>query len=321
MIAFEAVSKVYDNRVTAVDQLSLVLPAASVTVFVGPSGCGKTTSLRMINRLEQPTRGVVRIDGTDVAARDVIDLRRGIGYVLQNAGLFPHQRIFDNIATVPRLLGWSRQQIGARVHELAALVGLAEDNLQRYPHQLSGGQQQRVGVARALAADPPILLMDEPFGAVDPLVRTRLQDELLELQQQLAKTIVFVTHDIDEALRLGDQVAVFQDAGVLAQCGSPRDLLATPANAFVDRFLGPDRALRLLGLIRLADVAVQPDPAATTDVQPDAVPSLAPLRPAQTLRDALDLMLTHRRNAVPCADESGQLRGVITREQIDAALP
>jgi osmoprotectant transport system ATP-binding protein len=318
MIEFDAVSKVYDGGVTAVDALTLNIPAESITVFVGPSGCGKTTSLRMINRLEQPTQGSIRIGGRDIATEDPITLRRGIGYVLQNAGLFPHQRIADNIATVPRLLGWTRQRIEERVHELADLVGLDPDSLSRYPHQLSGGQQQRVGVARALAADPPVLLMDEPFGAVDPLVRARLQDELLRLQGRLAKTIVFVTHDIDEALRLGDQVAVFQQGGVLAQCATPRTLLGAPANDFVDRFLGQDRALRLLGLIQLADVT--PAQAAATDSGADTDTVITPLAPDRTLRDALDLMLRHKLDEVPCADDQGRPRGSITRAQIDAAL-
>ena len=211
------------------NDLSLVVPAGKICVLVGPSGCGKTTSLKMVNRIIEPTSGRILIDGVDAATRDVTDLRRSIGYVIQQVGLFPHQTIGENVATVPRLLGWTKERQRERSDELLALVGLAPDKYRdRFPSQLSGGERQRVGVARALAVDPPIMLMDEPFGAVDPIVRDRLQNEFLRLQEELAKTILFVTHDIDEAIKMGDLVAVFQDGGVLAQFGTPAEILAEP---------------------------------------------------------------------------------------------
>jgi len=247
MIEFRGVTKRFPDGTVAVDDLDLTVEAGGVTVFVGPSGCGKTTSLRMINRMIEPTSGTICMDGRDVTAGDPAELRRGIGYVIQQAGLFPHRTVLDNVATVPMLLGWNRRRARARAGELMELVGLAPAMAQRYPAQLSGGQQQRVGVARALAADPPILLMDEPFSAVDPVVRENLQDELLRLQGELGKTIVFVTHDIDEAIKLGDRVAVFRVGGRLAQYDEPGVLLSRPADTFVDGFVGRDRGYRGLG--------------------------------------------------------------------------
>ncbi|MFI6579330.1 ABC transporter ATP-binding protein [Nocardiopsis sp. NPDC050513] len=246
MITFEGASKHYPDGTVAVADLDLTVEAGATTVFVGPSGSGKTTSLRMINRMVEPTGGTVRLDGRDVRDQDPAVLRRSIGYVIQQAGLFPHRTVLDNIATVPLLLGWRRARARARAAELMELVGLEPSQARRYPHQLSGGQQQRVGVARALAADPPVLLMDEPFSAVDPVVRATLQDELLRLQQELHKTIVFVTHDIDEAVRLGDRIAVFRPGGVLAQYDAPERLLAEPVDAFVESFIGYDRGVRRL---------------------------------------------------------------------------
>jgi len=227
-------------------------------VLVGPSGCGKTTSLKMVNRLIEPTSGRILIGDTDVARRDVIELRRSIGYVIQQVGLFPHQTVGENVATVPRLLGWDGARQRARAAELLELVGLDPARYAgRYPTALSGGERQRVGVARALAADPPVLLMDEPFGAVDPIVRERLQNELLRLQEELAKTIIFVTHDIDEAIKMGDLVAVMQVGGHLAQFGPPAEILANPASDFVARFVGADRGLKRLALIRVADLELR----------------------------------------------------------------
>jgi osmoprotectant transport system ATP-binding protein len=220
--------------------------------LVGPSGCGKTTTLRMINRLIEPTGGTIEVGGVNVRTLATHELRRGIGYVIQQAGLFPHRSIADNIATVPKLLGWDRDRIRARVAELVDLVGLDPELLGRYPAALSGGQQQRVGVARALAADPPILLMDEPYSAVDPIVRERLQDELLALQRRLRKTVVFVTHDIDEAIKLADRIAILDVGGVLEQYGPPSELLRAPANRFVESFLGRERALRRMALLTVA---------------------------------------------------------------------
>jgi osmoprotectant transport system ATP-binding protein len=243
----------------AVNDLSLSIPAGKICVLVGPSGCGKTTSLKMVNRLIEPTSGRILLDGVDAATRELTELRRGIGYVIQQTGLFPHQTIVENVGTVPRLLGWPAGRIKARSEELLGLVGLDPAKYaRRFPSQLSGGERQRVGVARALAADPPIMLMDEPFGAVDPIVRERLQDEFLRLQEELAKTILFVTHDIDEAIKMGDLVAVFELGGKVAQFGTPAELLASPASEFVARFVGADRGLKRLALSRVGDLALRP---------------------------------------------------------------
>jgi len=266
IVQFDHVSKSYDPEATkggkgpaAVNDLSLTVPAGKICILVGPSGCGKTTSLKMVNRLIEPTSGRITIDGVDVTTQELTSLRRRIGYVIQQVGLFPHQTIGENVATVPRLLGWPKARLRERSEELLGLVGLEPARYRdRYPSQLSGGERQRVGVARALAADPPIMLMDEPFGAVDPIVRDRLQNEFLRLQETIAKTILFVTHDIDEAIKLGDLVAVFQTGGILAQFGTPLDILAAPATEFVARFVGQDRGLKRLSLLRVSDVPLQP---------------------------------------------------------------
>jgi osmoprotectant transport system ATP-binding protein len=261
-VEFRHVTKRYHagakNVPGAVNDLSLIVPAGKICVLVGPSGCGKTTSLKMVNRLIEPTGGQILIDGTDAATRDVIELRREIGYVIQQVGLFPHQTIAENVVTVPRLLGWSKDRQRERAEELLALVGLEPATYHhRYPAQLSGGERQRVGVARALAADPPIMLMDEPFGAVDPIVRERLQNEFLRLQEELAKTILFVTHDIDEAIKMGDLVAVMQQGGILAQFATPSEILANPASEFVARFVGADRGLKRMSLSRVSDLELR----------------------------------------------------------------
>ena len=260
-VEFDHVTKSYDARAAragapgAVNDLSLAVPAGKICVLVGPSGCGKTTTLKMVNRLIEPTSGRILLDGVDAATRDVTELRRSIGYVIQQTGLFPHQTIEENVVTVPRLLGWSRSRMTARAEELLAIVGLEPATYaRRYPAQLSGGERQRVGVARALAADPPIMLMDEPFGAVDPIVRERLQNEFLRLQERLAKTILFVTHDIDEAIKMGDVVAVLETGGIVAQYGPPAEMLASPASDFVARFVGTDRGLKRLSLFRVAEL-------------------------------------------------------------------
>ncbi|HQA77152.1 MAG TPA: ATP-binding cassette domain-containing protein [Propionicimonas sp.] len=260
MISFTDVTKVYPGGTTAVGGLTLTAPTGKITVLVGPSGCGKTTSLRMINRMIEPTSGLITIDGRDTANLNANELRRGIGYVIQSGGLFPHRTIVDNIATVPLLLGWGRAKARAEALELLERVGLAPELANRYPNQLSGGQQQRVGVARALAADPPVMLMDEPFSAVDPVVRDQLQDEFLRLQAELGKTIVFVTHDIDEAIKLGDQVAVLRVGGTLAQLDSPERLLADPADDFVADFLGRDRGYRGLAFQAAPDLPIRREP-------------------------------------------------------------
>jgi osmoprotectant transport system ATP-binding protein len=247
VIRFESVTKRYPDGTVAVDALELEAPSGEITVLVGPSGCGKTTSLRMINRMIDPTSGRIWLDDQDTAKVPPAQLRRGIGYVIQHAGLFPHRTVVDNVATVPFLVGHDKKQARARAMELLERVGLDPAFAKRYPAQLSGGQQQRVGVARALAADPPVMLMDEPFSAVDPVVREQLQNEFLRLQGELGKTIVFVTHDIDEAIKLGDKVAVMRVGGKLAQFAPPAELLSRPADAFVAGFVGRDRGYRALG--------------------------------------------------------------------------
>ena len=264
-VEFDHVTKRYgqprdrDGLPGAVEDLSLAVPAGRICVLVGPSGCGKTTTLKMVNRLVEPTLGRVLVDGVDIATRGVVELRRSIGYVIQQVGLFPHQTIGENVATVPRLLGWTAGRRREGVDELLSTVGLDPAAYRdRYPAQLSGGERQRVGVARALAADPTILLMDEPFGAVDPIVRERLQNELLRLQATLAKTILFVTHDIDEAIKMGDLVAVMEAGGRLAQFGPPAEILARPASAFVAQFVGADRGLKRLSLARVGELPVRP---------------------------------------------------------------
>ncbi len=244
----------------AVGDLSLDIPAGELVALVGPSGCGKTTTLRMINRLEEPTGGRIEVGGVDVRSLAVHELRRGIGSVIQQTGLFPHRSVADNIATVPQLLGWDKARVRSRVEELVDLVGLDPAILGRYPAALSGGQQQRVGVARALAADPPVLLMDEPYSAVDPIVRSRLQDELLQLQRRVRKTVVLVTHDIDEAIKLADRVAILEVGGSLQQYAPPAELLRDPANEFVERFLGRERALRRMALLTVRDAEPRPGP-------------------------------------------------------------
>jgi len=261
VIRFESVSKRYPDGTLAVDDLSLEAPSGQITVFVGPSGCGKTTSLRMINRMIEPSSGRIMLDDQDTASLKPSELRRGIGYVIQHAGLFPHRTVLDNVATVPFLLGENKKQARRRAMELLERVGLDLAFAKRYPAQLSGGQQQRVGVARALAADPPVMLMDEPFSAVDPVVREQLQNEFLRLQAELHKTIVFVTHDIDEAIKLGDKVAVMRVGGHLAQLAAPAELLSRPTDAFVAAFVGRDRGYRALGFAKAGALPVEDEQA------------------------------------------------------------
>jgi osmoprotectant transport system ATP-binding protein len=256
-VEFRHVTKEYGRQAAVID-LSLRVPAGDICVLVGPSGCGKTTSLKMVNRLVEPTSGHILIDGQDVMSVEVTALRRRIGYVIQQVGLFPHQTIAENVATVPRLLGWPRERVQKRTEELLELVGLDPGRVRnRYPAQLSGGERQRVGVARAMAAEPPVMLMDEPFGAVDPIVRERLQNEFLRLHRALGTTVLFVTHDIDEAIKLGTRVAVMQQGGHLAQYAPPTELLLRPANDFVARFVGADRGLKRLTLLTVQDVRLE----------------------------------------------------------------
>ncbi|MGW0707516.1 ATP-binding cassette domain-containing protein [Streptomyces sp. NPDC002643] len=306
MIRFDAVSKRYPNGTTAVDELSLELAEGGITVLVGPSGCGKTTTLRMINRMVEPTSGTVSLRGRDIREVNAPELRRGIGYVIQHAGLFPHRTVLDNIATVPLLLGRPRKKARARAAELLELVGLPAEFAKRYPHQLSGGQQQRVGVARALGADPPVLLMDEPFSAVDPIVRAELQGEFIRLQKELHKTIVFVTHDIDEAIKLGDNIAVFRTGGKLAQFDTPERLLSRPADDFVADFVGHDRGIRRLSFVRAADVPLR---------EGTILPASAPVAQARKTDEPWVLVVDDDRHplgwaAVPDLPESGTLADV-----------
>lgn len=304
MITFNAVSKRYPDGTLAVDSLDLQISDGELTVLVGPSGCGKTTSLRMINRLEELSEGRIEVNGTDIMSLDRTELRRGIGYVMQHSGLFPHRTIRDNIATVPNLLGWEKERTRRRVDELVELVGLLPEVTGRYPHQLSGGQQQRVGVARALAADPPIMLMDEPFAAVDPIVRTRLQDEFLRLQRQVRKTIVFVTHDIDEAIKLGDRIAIFQQGGSLAQYASPAEVLAAPTSDFVVDFLGPERELKRLALIPVSAIEAEPGPV---------------ISPGDSAADARAAAERHGTEWVVIVGSDGRLHGWMRVAELDGA--
>jgi osmoprotectant transport system ATP-binding protein len=283
-LVFDGVTKRYAGRdVAAVSDLSLEIPAGTFCVLVGPSGGGKTTALKLVNRLIPFDEGDIRIDGHSIRELPVVELRRGIGYVIQQVGLFPHMTVADNVATVPRLVGWQKTRIRERVGELLDLVGLEAEYADRYPAELSGGQRQRVGLARALAADPPLLLMDEPFGALDPITRNRLQHELRRLHREVAKTIIFVTHDIDEAILMGDRIAILREGGVLAQYDTPDAILAHPADDFVAQFIGEDRALRRLALRRVAEVSLEPVPGQTRD--------MAVVDRSASLRTAVSVMI------------------------------
>jgi osmoprotectant transport system ATP-binding protein len=312
MIRLERVTKVFPGAASpAVAELSIEIAAGEVVCLVGPSGCGKTTTLRMVNRLVEPTSGRIVVAGRDITSVAPHELRRGMGYVIQQVGLFGHRTIADNIATVPHLLAWDRARTDARVTELMDLVGLGADLAGRYPGELSGGQQQRVGVARALAADPPVLLMDEPFGAVDPIVRARLQDELLGLQERLRKTIVFVTHDIDEAIKLGNRVVVMNVGGIVEQVATPTELLGAPASTFVAEFVGSQRGLRRLSLIGLREIEL--DEPGRVDGRP-TVPAHA------TLLDALQAIVSGAADAADVVDDDGRYVGTVSLDRIGRQL-
>jgi osmoprotectant transport system ATP-binding protein len=313
------VSKLYPGQAApAIGGLSFEVPAGEVCVLVGPSGSGKTTAMRLINRMISLSGGDILLGGRSVLERDPRELRREIGYVIQQTGLFPHRTIEENIATVPRLLGWPKERIAARVAELWDLIGLRKDELSgRYPAQLSGGQRQRVGVARALAADPPLMLMDEPFGAIDPINRARLQDEFLRLQRQVRKTVVFVTHDIDEAIKMGDRIAILREGGLLAQYDTPAEILRAPADDFVAEFVGADRGIKRLSLITLADLSLLPADAAGAAAAGAAVPDV-PL--TMSARDALSLLLTSSAPHLRVADDGGTVRGLVTLDLLHRRL-
>ena len=304
-LVFDEATKVYPGRDgAAVDHLSLTVPAGEICVLVGPSGGGKTTALKLVNRLIYLTEGEIRIDGTKIYDLDVTELRRSIGYVIQQVGLFPHMTVEANVGTVPRLLGWPKQRIRERTAELLELVGLDAQDGPRYPAQLSGGQRQRVGLARALAANPPLMLMDEPFGAIDPIVRARLQDEFLRLQHELRKTVLFVTHDIDEAIKVGDRIAIFRQGGTLAQYDTPEAILRRPADEFVAEFVGADRALKALSLRTLGELELGPPrdgPRATAGT---------------TLRDALALLIAEHADVVAVTDAGGTVIGSATKDDL-----
>jgi osmoprotectant transport system ATP-binding protein len=311
MIDIAHLSKRFGGSATpAVDDLSLSIGEGEICVLIGPSGCGKTTTMRMINRMVEPDSGSIRIAGRDVTHGDAVELRRSVGYVIQQVGLFPHMTIAENVATVPQLLGWDATRIARRVDALLAQVDMDPARYRdRYPRELSGGQKQRVGVARALAADPPVMLMDEPFGALDPITRASLQDEFLRLLDELRKTIVFVTHDIDEALKMGTRIAILR-AGRLVQFDRPEAILAHPADAFVEAFVGSDRALKQLGLLNVARFVAAGQP-----------PANAPtVGVTSDLRDALSALLTANADTAAVVDVTGTLRGVITLKGIRAAL-
>jgi len=311
-LEFRGVCKRYGrDGAAAVEDLSLTVPAGSICVLVGPSGCGKTTSLKMVNRLIEPSSGQILLDGVDVTTADVTELRRGIGYVIQQVGLFPHLTVGDNVAVVPGLKGWPAGRKAARTKELLSLVGLDPASYsRRYPSQLSGGERQRVGVARALAADPPLMLMDEPFAAVDPIARERLQDEFLRLQRELAKTILFVTHDIDEAVKMGDFIAVM-DRGRLVQFGAPDRILARPASDFVAALVGADRGLKRLSLRTIRHLGTEPL---------DGRTGLPQFAPETKLRDALSILLAADTRGGIALDDAGKPRGLVTVEAIARAL-
>ncbi len=301
------------QREPAIPDLSLSVAAGEVCVLVGPSGSGKTTAMRLINRMIPLTGGEILLGGTSVLAREPTQLRREIGYVIQQTGLFPHQTVSDNIATVPKLLGWSSRRISDRVSELLELIGMDPQEIgPRYPSQLSGGQRQRVGVARALAADPPLMLMDEPFGAVDPINRARLQDEFLRLQAQVRKTVVFVTHDIDEAIKMGDRIAILREGGQLAQYAPPAELLTDPADEFVAQFVGADRALKRLGLSTLADVQL----IAPNGNRPTANRILI----TASVRDALSAVLAAGGTTLTVVDDRDEVQGLATLELLGGLL-
>jgi osmoprotectant transport system ATP-binding protein len=362
MISLQHVSKRFDSaQRPAVGDLSLEVRQGETVVLVGPSGCGKTTTMRMINRLIEPTSGEILVDGQSVMRQDPVELRRGIGYVIQSIGLMPHRTVAENVATVPRLLKWDEGRIKARIDELMEIFGLDPELRERYPAELSGGQRQRVGVARALAADPPVMLMDEPFAAVDPIVRGRLQEQFLGIQERLKKTIVFVTHDIDEAIKLADRIAILNVGGILEQYAPPEEILREPASSFVEDFVGAERGLKRLALIRVSEIEVEGGPVVTPAttaeearkemerfgfdwatvvdegrlrgwVDAAALEGRSTVGEAQprrfsayvmakdSLRQALDSIVTSRTQVAVVVDEDERYRGILTLERVSKEI-
>ena len=362
MISLRDVSKRFGaSGEYAVKDLTLDVPEGEIAVLVGPSGCGKTTTMRMVNRLIEPTSGTIAVDGRDVLQQDPVELRRGIGYVIQSTGLMPHRTVAQNIATVPKLLDWSAQRTAERVDELLALFDLEPSVKDRYPAELSGGQQQRVGVARALAADPPVMLMDEPFVAVDPIVRSRLQDEFLEIQRRLRKTIVFVTHDIDEAIKMADRIAILNRGGRLEQYAPPEEILRAPANDFVKRFVGAERGLKRLALIKVVQIEIEGGPVVAPGASADEAgremarhgldwtsvvdagallgwvdrsmldgagtvgrthprPFSAYVTVQDSLRQALDSIVTSSTNVAVVVDAEGRYLGILTLDRLSREI-
>ena len=362
MISLRNVSKRFPGaRTPAVNDLSLDVSEGEIVVLVGPSGCGKTTTMKMINRLVEPSSGTIEVDGKDVMRQDPVRLRRSIGYVIQSIGLLPHRTVAQNIATVPGLEGWEPQRVATRVRELTATLDLDQELLPRYPAELSGGQRQRVGVARALAVDPPVMLMDEPFAAVDPIVRERLQDEFLDIQQRIKKTIVFVTHDIDEAIKMADRIAILNVGGILEQYASPEEILRDPANEFVERFVGEERGLKRLALIKVSQIEVEQGPVVSPSdtaetarerlresgfgwvsvidggellgwVDDEALRDAARVADAEprrfsayvttddSLRQALDAIVTSRTNVAVVVSEGQRYLGILTLSRISKEI-
>ena len=362
MISLNSVTKRFGNSAeTAVNALSMEVNQGETVVLVGPSGCGKTTTMKMINRLVEPTSGTITVDGTDVLEQDPVRLRRNIGYVIQSIGLLPHRTVAENIGTVPHLEGWDKKRIDQRTEELASVLELDPALLKRYPSELSGGQRQRVGVARALAADPPVMLMDEPFGAVDPIVRERLQDQFLDIQESLKKTIVFVTHDIDEAIKMADRIAILNRGGIIEQYAPPEEILREPANDFVKQFVGAERGLKRLALINVSDIEVEEGPVVSSSTTADdgrkimeefgqdwtAVVDDGELRgwvnsaalegkevvgeaetrkfsayvtARNTLRNALDSIVTSRTQVAVVVDKQERYRGILTLERVSKEI-
>jgi osmoprotectant transport system ATP-binding protein len=310
-IVFDHVTKRYPGRAEpAVDDLTLTIPAGEICVLVGPSGGGKTTAMKMVNRLIDMTSGDIRIGGRSIRTFEPTELRRQIGYVIQQTGLFPHMTVAANVGTVPQLLGWPKRRLAARTDELLDVVGLGREYAPRYPAQLSGGERQRVGLARALAADPPVMLMDEPFGALDPITRARLQAEFLRIHEEIRMTVIFVTHDIDEAILMGDRIAILRPGGRLAQYDTPDAILAAPADSFIASFVGADRGLKRLALTRLEELDLGPLDGAVAPEVPGGT----------TLRDALSLMLTEGTRAVVVLGDDGRPRGTATLDALSERL-